>query len=319
MTWSFLINELNWARRVESYLTQPITVFREALSNNHYEGDVKGKASLKIRSFGEITYGDYTGPWNDNQWQTLVETEQTLSVDQVKYSNFLVPDPDTTTTEANLVEEGSMKLAYQVSRMYDDYIATEYTQIVTNQYGASGAGAWSGAGGQSGNGPIIVGFNATANEVLPSVALSNIYEMLVANNADLSSVHSVIPPWLGNFLLQELGIRFTPTGDEALKANYQGGYKLPIPNQMVSGFAGLWVSNLVPNTNNAEYRIMCGSPSSSITFASHLETIETVRIQNGFGTGVKALSVFGSKVPFEGHMGLGTFNRGSARTGIVII
>ena len=118
MTWSFLINELNWSRRVEAYLTQPITVFKEALTNNHYEGDVKGKASLKIRSFGELSYGDYTGIGLESSWwQTLTETEQQVNVDQVKYTNFQVPDPDQTTTEANLVEEGSMKLAYQISRI----------------------------------------------------------------------------------------------------------------------------------------------------------------------------------------------------------
>ncbi len=320
MAWSFLINEQNWSRRVESYLSQPITVYKEALTNNHYEGDVKGKASLKIRSFGELTYGDYNGIGLESTWwNALTETEQTINVDQVKYSNFVVPDPDQTTTEANLVEEGSMKLAYQISRMYDDYLATEFTQIVSNIYGASGAGAWGGAGGQSGTGPIVVGFNATAGNILPTVALANMYEMLVANNADLSGVNAVVPAWMGNFLLQELGVRFTPTGDDALEGKYESGYKLPIPKQMISGFSGIWVSNLVPNTNNTNYRIMVGSPSSAITFASHLETVETVRIQSGFGTGVKALTVFGSRVPFEGHMALGTFNRGDARTGIVII
>lgn len=319
MTWSFLINELNWSRRVEAYLSQPITVYKEALSNNHYEGNVKGKASLKIRSFGELSYGDYTGIGLESTWwQTLTETEQTVNVDQVKYTNFQVPDPDQTTTEANLVEEGSMKLAYQISRMYDDYLATEYTQIVTNQYGAVGSAAWSGAGGQSGTGPIVVGFNATANNVLPSVALANMYEMLSANNSDTSDVRCVVPPWFANFLLQELGVRFTPVGDDALKQGPNGG-KLPIPGQMISGFKEIWVSNLVPNTGNQYYRVMVGSPASSITFASHLETVETVRIQSGFGTGAKALAVFGSKVPFEGHMALGTFNRGDSRTGIVII
>ena len=320
MAWSFLINEQNWARRVESYLAQPITVYKEALTNNHYEGEVKGKATLNIRSFGELTYGDYTGIGLESSWwQTLSETNQTVAVDQVKYTNFQVPDPDQTTTEANLVEEGSMKLAYQISRMYDDYLATEYSQIVTNLYGNTGGTAWSGAGGQSGTGPIVVGFNSTAGNILPSVALANIYEMLVANNSDVSDVRCVVPAWLGNFLLQELGVRFTPSGDDALKGQYQSGMRLPIPEQMISGFKQIWMSNLVPNTGNQYYRIMCGSPASSITFASHLETIETVRIQSGFGTGVKALTVFGSKVPFEGHMALGTFNRGDARTGIVII
>lgn len=316
MSWSFLISEQAWRSRIEQYLTQPLTVYKEALTNNHYEGDVKGKATLNIVSIGELTYGDFTGVDADWTWQSITPSNQTLTIDQVKYTNFQVKDPDQTTTEINLLDQGSRKLAYQVSRMYDDYLSSLYTEIVTNLYGASGTTAWS-IGGFSGNGPVTVGFNATAGQTLPTVFLSNMYQILANANADLSGPRAVVPPWLANYLLQELGIRWTPTGEEAIKKGSPTGL-LPISGN-ISGFEQIYVSNLVPNTSGSAYRVMCGSPASSITFASALETVETTRIQNGFGTGVKALAVFGSKIPFEGHMGLGTVNQGDARTGIVIV
>src|SRR4051812_39470325 len=102
MTFSFLISEQAWRQRLEKYLTQPLTVFKEALTNNHYEGDVKGKATLNITSFAELTYGDYTGA--DITFQSATPSNQTLTVDQVKYVAFAVEDPDQTTTEINIID-----------------------------------------------------------------------------------------------------------------------------------------------------------------------------------------------------------------------
>ena len=310
MSYSFLINEQNWRSRLEPYLTQPIAVYKEALTNNHYEGDVKGKATLNIISIGELTYTDYTGA--DITFQDLTESEQTFPVDQAKYTAFKVDDPNQTTTEVNLVDQGSKKLAYQIGRMYDDYLAGLYTQIVTNVYGAGGSTAWS-QGGYSGTGPVSVGFDNTANQVLPSTALYAMRQIALQNNAMIDAPNIVIPVWLESMIRQELGLRIGSLGDRIKMSGSISGAEA----KDLSGFAGwnsIWVSNLVPNTNGGAYRVMGGNPDVAITFASHLEKIETLRIQAKFATGIKALAVFGAKVPFEGHMALGTFDIGSYLT-----
>lgn len=309
MSYSFLISEQAWRSRLEPYLTQPIAVYKQALTNNHYEGDVKSKATLNIVSFGELTYGDYTG--TDITFQDLTDTNQTFAVDQVKYAAFQVDDPNQTTTEINLIDQGSKKLAYQIARMYDDYIAGLYTQITTNVYGAGGTTAWS-QGGYSGTGPVTVGFDNTKNEILPSVALSAMRQIAVQNNAEMSAPNVVIPPWLDAMIKQELGLRVGALGDK----NKMSGVAVGL-QEGIRGFAGwndFWVSNLVPNTSGAAYRVMGGTPDASVTFASALEKVETTRLQARFATGIKALAVFGAKIPFEGHMALGTFNIGTYLT-----
>ncbi len=309
MSYSFLINEENWRARLEPLLNQPITIFKEALSNNHYEGDVRSKETLNIVTLGDLTYGNYTGA--DITFQTPTESEVTLNIDQLKYVAFEVDDPLQVTTEIKILDTYSQRMAYQIARIYDDYLASLYTEITTNVFGASGSTVWS-QGGYSGTGPVIVGFDNTKNEVLPSVALSAMRQIAVQNNAMMNAPNIVIPPWLEAMIKQELGLRVGQLGDKAKMSGVATG-KI----EEISGFAGwsgFYVSNLVPNTNGAAYKVMGGDPDTSITFASALEKLETLRREKRFSTGVKALAVFGATIPFEGHMALGTLNTGTYLT-----
>jgi hypothetical protein len=309
MSYSFLISEQNWRSRLEPLLTEPIAVYKEALTNNHYEGDIKGKATLNIITVGELTYGNYTGA--DITFQTPTVANQTFNIDQTPYVAFEIDDPLQLTTEVQLVNIYTERMAYQIARMYDDYLASLYTEIVTNIYGANGSSVWNQCG-YSGTGPVVVGFDATANQILPSTALAAMRQIAVQNNADMGSPNIVIPPWLDAMIRQELGLRVGQLGDSAKMSGVSVG-----KSEGISGFAGwrdFWVSNLVPNTNGAAYKVMGGTPDSSITFASALEKIETLRLQARFATGVKALAVFGATIPFEGHMALGTFNIGTYLT-----
>lgn len=309
MSYSFLINEENWRSRLEPLLTEPIAVYKEALTNNHYEGDIKSKATLNIITVGELTYGQYTGA--DITFQTPSVSNTTFNIDQTPYVAFEIDDPLQLTTEVKLVDVYTQRMAYQIARMYDDYIASLYTEIVTNVYGASGSAAWS-QGGYSGVGPVAVGFDNTKNEILPSVALSAMRQIAVQNNSDMSSPNIVIPPWLEAMIKQELGLRVGQLGDSAKMSGVNVGKV-----EQISGFAGwseYWVSNLVPNVGSTAYKVLGGTPNSSVTFASALEKVETLRLEKRFATGVKALAVFGATIPFEGHMALGTLNVGTYLT-----
>ena len=149
MSYSFLISEQNWRSRLEPLLTEPIAVYKEALTNNHYEGDIKGKATLNIITVGELTYGNYTGA--DITFQTPTVANQTFNIDQTPYVAFEIDDPLQLTTEVQLVNIYTERMAYQIARMYDDYLASLYTEIVTNIYGANGSSVWN-QGGYSGTG-----------------------------------------------------------------------------------------------------------------------------------------------------------------------
>ena len=311
MSYDFLINEQNWRNRLEPLLTEPVTVYKEALTNKHYEGDIKRKAVLNIVTLGELSYSSYTGA--DITYQTPTQSEVTLTIDQTPIVPFFIDDPLQVTTQIPILDIYSQRAAYWMLRAYDDYLASLYTEIETNILGAS-SGNWS-SGGYSGTGPVVIGFDATSNQMLPSTALAALRQIAVQNNAFENSKgmpNIVVPPWLDSMIRQELGLRVGNLGD-SMKMSGTGTGK----SEGLSGFGGwgeIYVSNLVPNTGGTAYKCMGGVPDSAITFASAYEKTEALRSTTKVGTLVRVLSIFGATIPFEGHMALGTFNVGSYLT-----
>jgi hypothetical protein len=283
-----------WKSRIEAYL-QKAPIYLQAITNKHYEGDIKQNATLNIVSVGEISVGTYTGA--DISFDTMATTGITFTADQKKYFGFQVLDTDMIGSMLNLMDSGSQKAAQAMARDVDSYIAGLYTQITSNVYGTDGA-------------PITVGFDSVAGDVLPSVALATLMQKMAEANADQSNPKTVVPPWFASYLLMEFGRRFTPEGDSAGKAGVNIG-KLDLPP--TAGFSEIWVSNNVPNTAGTLYKVMAGTPDSSVTFGMALEKVETGRLQQNFGSFVKGINVYGGKIPFEAHMALGTFNVGTPR------
>ena len=283
-----------WKERIEAYLNKA-AVFANALTNNHYEGDLKGNGTLNIVSIGEVTVGTYTGA--DVTFDDLATTGITFTADQMNYFAFQVPDYIQQKSMIGLLNGGSKKAADAMVRKADDYLASLHSTITTNVYGDDTT-------------PITVGFDTTGGEVLPSVALAELQLLLATANADQSNVKTVVPAWLASYLLMEFGIRNTTGGDSASKVGVNIG-KLNLPP--IAGFSEIWVSNNVANTASAKYKIMAGTPESSITYASALEKVETGRVQANFADFVKGLQIYGAKIPYETQMALGTFNQGTAR------
>ncbi len=283
-----------WKERIEAYL-QKFPIFLQAITNKHYEGEIKSNVTLNIVSVGEISVSTYTGA--DISFDTMATTGITFTADQKKSFSFQVLDTDKIGSMLDLINSGSKKAAQAMARTVDDFIAGLYTQITSNVYGTDVS-------------PITVGFDTTVGEILPSVALATIMEILAEANADQSGVNTVVPPWMASYLLQEFGRRFTQGGDSAGQAGVNIG-KLDLPP--IAGFKEIWVSNNVHNTAGTLYKVMAGTPDAAITFGMALDLVETGRLQNNFGSYVKGLNVYGGKVPFEPHMALGTFNKGTAR------
>ena len=283
-----------WKLQLEPLFNRQ-TVFEEALSNRNYEGEMKTNGTLNIVSTGDITIGDYDGtPWADSAWEDMSTTSQAFTLDQVKDFKFVVDDVTATHTFFDLVKRGSANALVRISETIDTYLSTFHSSITTNVYGTGAT-------------PIIVGLD-TSTDVLPSAALARLFRLMTDSNADMNNVNVVVPTWFADGLLKEFGVgRATVGGDQVSKLGIKQG-KLDFT---AGGFAGIYVSTAVPNTAGAAYKIMAGTPASSITFAKAIDKVETGRLQNGFKDFVKGLYFYGAKVPFEKHMGLGTFTPGS--------
>jgi hypothetical protein len=290
-----------WKKQIESEFENQ-SVYGPALTNNHYEGELKANATLKIVSIGDVSESAYSGAWTAGDWADLATTSQDFTLDQKRKFLFKVVDTDQAQSMLTLLQEGARKAAYTMVNTKDAYLASFHSSITTNVYGDDTT-------------PITVGFDSAAGNVRPSVAMSQLYTMLASSNSNQDSVNVVVPVWLAQMIIIEQSARGTSLGDASVNKGVNTGL---LSGVSVGGFANIYVSNNVPDTTVGSLstlaKVMAGSPSHSITTASVIENVETLRLELDFATGVRGLWYYGAKVPFQQHMSLGTFNQGSLVT-----
>lgn len=281
-----------WQAQIEPLL-QKASVYADALSNKNYEGVARENAVLNIISVSGVEAEAWDGnAWTDADWPDLDTTGQTLTCDQKTTFKFRVPRVSEQGSAVNLLQQGSELAAYEVRDTLDMFLASLHTQITSNLYGSDAE-------------PITVGFGL--NDVSPLTFLARLQGALASGNADQSAPNVVIPVWYGEMLIKELGNRPSSLGDNSISQGVVQGLFL----QNVGGFKQVYCSNNVADTGDALYKVMAGTPKSSITLARQLEEIDVVDLQNHFAKGVKGLYIYGGKIPFQGHMALGTANQGS--------
>ncbi len=279
-----------WSARILQYLDKDF-VYVQALTNRNYEGEAKKGGTVKAFYVSDVTVDDYTGGWTDADWDLLSDNEVTIQIDKEKKFLLKVPRVREKFSALQLVDQGSQRAAVAVGDVIDQAIAANYSAIAAgNAYGDDTT-------------PITVGLGS--GEVAPSVALARMLEKLVDAKAPRTKPNIVIPTWMGTMLYIELSGRLTELGDAATKGQFavSTGFLTNL------GGLGVFVSANVPNTTGTKYKVMAGDPM--ITFASAIEEIDTLQLQNDFATGVRGLYVFGSKLQRVEYMALGTFNKGA--------
>ena len=278
-----------WSARLLANLDKTY-VYVAALTNRNYEGEVKAGGTVKAFWVSDVSVSDYTGGWTDADWQLLSDNEVTIQIDQQKKILVKVPDVRQQFSVLNLIEQATQRMAVAIGDAIDQYVASKYVEVsAANQYGDDTT-------------PIVVGLGS--GEVRPTTALVRLREILLNARAPMTNPRVVVPPWFATMLELELGARATQLGDQAVQQSI-------VRPGFIGTFEGMqiYVSPNVPNTSGAQYKVLAGDPM--ITFASAIEKVETVRLQNDFATGVKALYVYGAKLPRGQYMALGTFNPGS--------
>jgi hypothetical protein len=172
-----------------------------------------------------------------------------------------------------------------------------HTQIITSLYGLDAA-------------PVTVGLNQVAGEVLPSRALSRMSRLITIANGDTSNLNVVVPPWFADALLIEIGAKLSQRGDQTSQYGVLAG-KMEI---VAGGFKGVYVSTQVAMVG-ANYKVMAGSPDSSLTVARAISEATTGEREANFASYVKGILLFAAKAPKEDNMALGTFAPGTDGNG----
>lgn len=259
-----------WAARLLSALEKAVVYAQPTVVNRNYEGEIRNAGdSVKIGSIGEITVGDYTKD-SDMTVQTLDDAEQMLIINQSKYFNFIVDAIDKAQQNVNTMDEAMSRAAYRLKDLADQFIAGHYVYAPTD----TGIG----------------------DDTTPLLGLaSNVaYELLVNQKVKLDERDIptdgrfvIIPPFLHGALLKDS--RFVSAGTAATDAR--------LANGLVGRAAGfdVLISNNVPNTSSAKYKVIAGHPMG-FSYAEQIINIETYKPEKRFGDGVKGLHVYGGKL-----------------------
>lgn len=266
-----------WAGELLAATRSRLVYAQAGVSNTDYVGEISAFGDqVHIPSIGDPTVSTYTKNTNLSAVETLSDADQVLIIDQAKSVNFQVDAIDKKQNMADAMSEAVRRAGYQLAKAADTFMASKYTDIsATNQTGTDAS-------------PITGGWG-TAGTLMYD-RLVDMKVQLDAADVDQEGRFAILPPWGHGYLLKDA--RFVGNGtapnDDVLKNGSVG---------RAAGF-DILVTNQVPNTAGSpatKYKIIAGHPSAW-SFVPQIVESETFKPELRFGTGYKALYVFGGRV-----------------------
>lgn len=265
MAFSNFIPEI-WSARLLEHLDK-VHVYA-GLLNRDYEGEIRAFGdTVHINQIGAITVKKYTGADIDSP-EELDGDQTDLKIDQANYFNFQIKDIDNAQSNPKLMDAAMQRASYGMNDTVDQYLA-----------GILAAGA---AGKVGTDAAPIVPTAANAYDYLVDLGTA-----LSEENVPMLGRWVVVPPWFHGLLLKD--DRFVGNGTDFNAAALQGGLV-----GAAAGFA-IHVSNNVPNTSGAKYKIIGGTNAGG-SYAEQLIEMEAYRPEKNFADAVKGLHVYGAKV-----------------------
>lgn len=240
-----------------------------ALMNRDYEGEIRNFGdTVKINQIGEVEIKDYTKNTDIEAPEKLSGDQLILTIDQAKYFNFGIDDVDAAQVNPKLMDKAMQRAAYGMNDVTDKFAANLMVVGATGKIGSD------------------------ASAVVPTK--NDAYDYLVDLGTDLTERDVptegrwvVIPAWYHGLLLKDA--RFVGNGTDYNKALIEGG-----EIGVAAGFH-VWLSNNVPNTTGAKYKILAGTNEGG-SYAEQILKTEAYRPEKRFSDAVKGLHVYGGKV-----------------------
>tara|TARA_R100001440_G_scaffold3925_1_gene9257 strand:+ start:7884 stop:8744 length:861 start_codon:yes stop_codon:yes gene_type:complete len=246
-----------------------------AISNTDYEGEISGQGEkVVIRTVPTININDYAGSITN---QELTTSKVELLIDKAKYYSFKMDDVLEAQSDINMLDAATTDAAEQMR------VAVE-----TNVLASSITGATTVQGQTDITTSNILGKILEAGKALDEL------------NIPEEGRYMVLSPTFVSLLKQT----------ELRQANLTGDATSPLRNGnvgMVDRFT-IYQSNMLftatSGTDNGYTHILAGHPKA-LCFASQFTNTETVRLESTFGSAVRGLKVFGSKIVVPDAMVVG--------------
>ena len=252
-----------------------------AIANTDYEGEIKAHGdTVNIRTTPEITINDYV------KGQTLsVENPDKpklqLLIDKGKYFACVEDDVDQVQSDIALMDMWSKDASERMKINIDTDVLGNIAADVPAANKGTAAGRISG--------DIDLGVASTPNAIDASTAIAEIINhgtVLDEQNVPESDRFMVIPAKMAGFIKQS----------DLKDASITGDGSTPLRNGrlgMIDRFT-LYVSHNLPKSGS-EFTIFSGH-KVSLTFASQMTNMETLRSETTFGDIIRGLQVYGYKV-----------------------
>lgn len=258
-----------WSASLLQNLRDNLVYGSSPIINRNYEGDIaRAGDTVHITSFADPEVRAYTKNGSIT-WDLLTDATQALLVDQSNYFAFKVDDIDKRQALPGFIDETTRGASYNLSSEADGYLSGLMAAGVDagNQIGAATVGAVQG----------------------------DAYDLLVEYRTLLTRANTpaqgrwvVVPPEVYAALLKD---------DRFIRADAAGTTD-GLRNGFVGRAAGfdIFEANTVPFDSTAgAYTVLAGH-SMATTYAEQIASVESVRLQDTFGDGVKGLHLFGAKV-----------------------
>lgn len=237
------------------------------LCNRSVEGDLASAGdTVHVQKWGNVSISSYVVASN-NSVQTVSVTDQTLLLDQQKYFQFVIDDVEKALSQLDLVKGFSQRAMIAMAQVVDTRIFTHYADA-TNVLGSTTA-------------PIQLSADNVYSWFVESARLLD-----VANVSEDSRV-AVIDTFTKSLIRKSPDfIKNTATGDAVVRKGDIGelaGFRVVVSNRITAVTGTTPLMFFSPDFISLAMRI---SPDKFVTYTPELQ----------FGTGVKGLALYGTKV-----------------------
>jgi hypothetical protein len=237
---------------------------------------------VHITQFGDPTISTYT-PGGTITYQSLSDAGLDLNIDQSKSFSFAVDDVDRRQAAGDMQSYLEERASYKLADVADQYIASLYTGVATNNIVAPG-------GTSSLTSAITVAtYSSTTPADFYQKVLLPLKVQLSQANIPMQGRYVVVPPW-AEALLEQTQAFIAIT-------DMQGNASQVFQTGMIGRAAGfdIYVSNNAVNPGGGTWVVQAGHPMA-LTYAEQIVQVEALRLQTTFADGVRGLHVYGSKL-----------------------
>jgi hypothetical protein len=265
-----------------------------AISNTDYEGEIKNQGDkIIIRTRPTITINDYKVD-GTLALERPAASNVTLTIDNAKYFNEILDDIMDVQSDLNLLSMWADDAGQQLKLTIDTAILASmlHQAAATNRGTTAGKSSATINLGVSGTPLTVVARNATVGQVEIIDVILRLGQALDEQNIPEQGRWIVLPTWAATMIKQSELRQVYLSGDSvSILRNGRIG--------MIDRFT-IYASNLMPagvaGGLAAGENVFYAGHAHGLTFASQITKVETLRSEMTFGTILRGLQVYGSKV-----------------------